>query len=238
MDDVRVAGPARANFRAGRLASYAFGVEAAIGANPMRYLFARRFSAAPESAVTAIFVIKPDVLFGTYVWMEEDREAGDCRISTFLPTMRKPIQVVDRLAFDCLPLTDIGYIDLMAWPHPVLQLSREGEPGAGTRVYRGPARLNGLAVRECFVPGTGVVVDRVVEQRGEAVRRWEALELGDTAEDWLPRRVRVSRLDSGHRTDFTRSGPAVPLACDDFDGTPESLREAVEIALAGAGARR
>ncbi|TKK91349.1 hypothetical protein FDA94_00645 [Herbidospora galbida] len=235
---MRVAGPARANFRAGRLASYAFGVEAAIGNNPMRYLFARRFSASPERAVTAIFVIKPDVLFGTYVWMEEERDAGECRISTYLPTMRRPIQVVDRLAFDCLPLTDIGYVDLMAWPHPVLQLSGAGEPGTGTRVYRGPARLDALVVRECSVPGTGVVVDRVVEQRGEPIRRWEALELGGQAEDWLPRRVRVSRLDSGHWTDFTRSGPAVPLACEDFDDSPETLREAVENALAGAEARR
>ncbi|MEU8206440.1 hypothetical protein [Streptosporangium sp. NPDC049046] len=233
---MRVAGPARANFRAGRLASYAFGVEAAIGHNPMRYLFARRFSAAPERAVTAIFVIKPDVLFGTYVWMEEDRDAGDCRISTFLPTMRRPIQVVDRLVFDCLPLTDIGYVDLMAWSHPVLQLT-DDEQEAGRRTYRGPASMDGLMVDECYVPGTGVVVERVVRQRGEPVRRWEALELAGSAADWLPRRVRVSRLDSGHRTDFTRSGPAVPLAADDFDGGPESLRDAVARALAEAGPR-
>ncbi|GGL40744.1 hypothetical protein GCM10014719_47440 [Planomonospora parontospora subsp. antibiotica] len=236
MNDVRVAGPARANFRAGRLVSYAFSVEATIGQNPMRYVFARRFSgpAGRVSAVTALFVLKPDVLFGTYVWIDEDPDLPACRIHTYLPTMRKPIQVVDRLAFDCLPLTDIGYLDLMAWPHPALRLVPadpgvspvSGTPGRTvTRCYTGPA---GLRVNELLTPRQGLVVCRTVHHGDQEVRRWEVVEQGSAEEDWLPRRLSVARLQSGHRTDFIRTSPALPISHEAFDAEPQSLRDTVE----------
>ncbi|WP_433381166.1 hypothetical protein [Streptosporangium sp. CA-115845] len=235
MNDVRVEGPARANFRAGRLESYAFSVEATIGQNPMRYLFARRFTDGAASAITAIFVLKPDVLFGTYVWIEESLDPASCQIHTYLPTMKKPIQVVDRLMFDCLPLTDIGYLDLMAWPHPVLQLSAadscppvEGRNRAEKRCYTGSSSLAGLHVAEFVTPRHGLVVTRVVSHRGRQVRRWDALELGSVGEDRLPRRVRVARLESGHHTDFTRTSGVVAVPAGGFDTPPEMLREVVE----------
>ncbi|GAA3119630.1 hypothetical protein GCM10010466_08100 [Planomonospora alba] len=236
MSDVRVAGPARANFRAGRLASYAFSVEATIGQNPMRYVFARRFPAPSGrgSAVTALFVLKPDVLFGTYVWIEEDPDLPDCRIHTYLPTMKKPIQVVDRLVFDCLPLTDIGYVDLMAWPHPALRPAAP-EPGmlrppdaparAVARCFSGPA---GLRVSELVVPRQGLVVARTIHHGDQEVRRWEVAEQGGPEEDWLPRRIRVARLQSGHRTEFVRTSPAVPVPHEAFGDEPALLRQAVE----------
>ncbi|MFI6510320.1 hypothetical protein ACIBCT_22170 [Streptosporangium sp. NPDC050855] len=237
MDDVRVAGPARANFRAGRLASYAFGVEAAIGHNPMRYLFARRFLGRPgrENAVTAIFVMKPDVLFGTYVWIDEDLDLSTCQVQTYLPTMKEPIQVVDRLVFDCLPLTDIGYMDLMAWPHPALLPvapdvcadPSTARPRGHRRCFMGPASLPGLRVSELVSPAHGMVTTRVIHDGDQQVRRWELIEHGDAEEDLLPRRVRVSRLLSGHRTDFVRTSPATYVPAPEFDMSPALLREAV-----------
>ncbi|MDF2705252.1 MAG: hypothetical protein K0R62_904 [Nonomuraea muscovyensis] len=235
MSGVRVEGPARANFRAGRLGSYAFSVEATIGHNPMRYLFARRFSDRATSAITAIFVLKPDVLFGTYVWIEESLDSASCQIHTYLPTMKKPIQVVDRLMFDCLPLTDIGYLDLMAWPHPALQPSRadgcppvDGRTRAEKRCYAGSSSLSGLHVTELVTPRHGLVVTRVVSHRGQQIRRWDALELGSAEEDRLPRRVRVARVESGHRTDFSRTSGIVAVPAEGFDTPPEMLREVVE----------
>lgn len=234
MSDVRVEGPARANFRAGRLDSYAFSVEATIGQNPMRYLFARRFSGRIASAITAIFVMKPDVLFGTYVWIEESLDPASCQIHTYLPTMKKPIQVVDRLMFDCLPLTDIGYLDLMAWPHPALQPSRtdgcpavEGRTRAEKRCYVGSSSLSGLHVTELVTPRHGLVVTRVVSHQGRQTRRWDALELGSAGEDRLPRRIRVARAESGHRTEFSRTSAIVAVPADEFDTPPELLREVV-----------
>jgi hypothetical protein len=238
MDDVRVAGPARANFRAGRLASYAFSVEATIGQNPMRYLFARRFSGSPGrgNAVTAIFVMKPDVLFGTYVWIDEDQDLATCQVQTYLPTMKKPIQVVDRLVFDCLPLTEIGYVDLMAWPHPALQpvspdvcadRSSAGPARGQTRCFLGPASLPGLRVSEVVSAHHGMVLARVIHDGDQQVRRWELIEQGEAEEDRLPRRIRVSRLLSGHRTDFVRTSPATHVPATEFDMSPPLLREAV-----------
>ncbi len=238
MDDVRVAGPARANFRAGRLVSYAFSVEATIGQKPMRYLFARRFSGPPGrgSAATAIFVLKPEVLFGTYVWIDEDLALATCSVQTYLPTMREPLQVVDRLVFDCLPLTEIGYVDLMAWPHPALQPVAPGLcadrlpdllPGAETRCFSGPSSMPGLRVSEVVGARHGMVLARTVHDGAQQVRRWELIEQGGAEEDRLPRRIRVSRSQGGHRSDFVRTSPATAIPAADFDLSPPLLREAV-----------
>ncbi|MGW5155996.1 hypothetical protein ACWEPN_11010 [Nonomuraea wenchangensis] len=235
---MRVEEPARANYRAGRLGSYAFSVEAAIGQNPMRYLFARRFQDRGWSATTSIFVMKPDVLFGTYVWIEERLDPSACRIHTYLPTMKRPIQVMDRLMFDCLPLTDIGYLDLMAWPHPALRRAEadacppiDGRTRAERRCFEGAGALAGVHVTELLTPRHGLVVTRLVSQKGQVLRRWDALELGAASEDRLPRRVRVERLQSGHRTDFARTSGIVPLPGDAFDAPPELLRDLVEESL-------
>jgi hypothetical protein len=93
--------------------------------------------------------------------------------------------------------------------------------------------MPGLRVSEFTGPRTGVVVSRMIHQDGTPVRRWDVLEPGTPEEDWLPRRIRVSRLQSGHRTDFVRTSAAVPVAGPAFDVSMESLREAVEARLAG-----
>lgn len=249
MDDVRAAGPVRPNLWAGRLTSYAFGVDAAIGQNPMRYLLARRFDEDdPAHALTVLFVLRPEVLFGTYVRISEGEVDGGCEVHTFLPTMARPLKVAEALLFDCLPLTDVGYVDLMAWPHPALRATGGTWPadGAGgvdgtgavdgdaasagarptmTLRYQGPPSVPTLLVREEVDLDLAVVTRRVLYRDGRQVRRWEITERGETGQETLPRRIRVSRPQSGHRTDFLRTGSAVPVPPDIFDEEPARLRE-------------
>ncbi len=243
MNDVRTAGPARANLSAGRLTAYGFSVEANIGHNPMRYLLARRFTAGPGKgdAVTALFVLRPDVLLGTYVWIVEDPAAGSCSVRTYLPTMKEPILVMERLHFDCLPLTEVGYLDLMAWPHPSLnRVGHETDPclsvahevakpdrAARLRRYRGPASVPGLHVTDVIAEEHEMVVARVIHRDARQVRRWEIVELGAAFQDKLPRRIRVSRPETGHRTDFLRTSDAIPIPEAAFEGSPEELCEAI-----------
>ncbi|RVX39764.1 hypothetical protein EDD27_2137 [Nonomuraea polychroma] len=246
MNDVRVAVPVRANLRAGRHASYGFCIEADLGHKPMRYLFGRRFTGGGGEGVaqTALFVMEPEVLSGTYVWITEDPFERTCQVQTYLPTMKKPIQVLERLVFDCLPLTDVGYIDLMAWAHPALEpIDPDGERGlvpirprrTELKRYEGPATVPGLHITESVTVGDGIVVSRLVHRGARQIRRWEVVEFGDAAEDRLPKRIKVSRPDSGHQSGFVRSTEAVPIPPTAFDGSPEQLREVMERRL---GTRR
>jgi hypothetical protein len=136
MEQMRVARPVRPNLWADRFTSYAFSVEASIGRNPMGYLLARWFDAErPVRALTVLFVVRPKVLFGTYVRISEG-PAG-CEVQTYLPTMAQPVRVAEDLVFDTLPLTDVGYVDLMAWPHPALLPMNNGTTPAMTYRYQG-----------------------------------------------------------------------------------------------------
>ncbi|XRQ08685.1 hypothetical protein ACN3XK_71350 [Actinomadura welshii] len=242
MDEVRETRPARPNLDAGRLTSYAFGVQAAIGRNPMRYLVARRFDGAgPASALTMLFVLQPEVLFGTYVRISE-RASGDCEIDTYLPTMARPVRVAEARTFDCLPLTDVGYVDLMAWAHPALRPLEPGDgagppeagppeagpPDAGKTVtlrYQGPPSVPALVVREEVDVELGTVVRRVLTLDGRPVRHWEIVERGAAGLETLPRRIRVARPQTGHETEFVRTGPPLPMPPTVFGADPERLRD-------------
>ncbi|MEV4259126.1 hypothetical protein AB0J52_38715, partial [Spirillospora sp. NPDC049652] len=150
--------PERPFLTAGPLTSFAFGVESALGRRPLRYLVARRFEDGwAGAAVTVLFVLEPDRLAGTSVTIREDRARADCQVWTYVPTMRRAVRIVERNVFGCLPLTQVGYLDLMAWRHPALgdvpedreaDVSWSGWPGAQGRCYLGPASTPGLTVTE------------------------------------------------------------------------------------------
>ncbi|GAB3974318.1 hypothetical protein GCM10029978_055670 [Actinoallomurus acanthiterrae] len=226
---------ARANLSAGRLSSYGFAVEATMGQRPMRYLIGRRI--AKGTAVTGLFVVEPDSLSGTHVWITENHARRECCVQTYVPTMRTSVRLVERYVFACLPLTDIGYLDLMAWRYPGLDvvpadievdMSWSRWRSAESRCYLGPGSTPGLTVTEATDSGTGVVVARVVERRREQFRRWEVLELGDDDIDGLPKRIRVSRPQTGRWTEFHRDGEPLPLPEEAFDGDPRCLRAELE----------
>ncbi|MEV0428290.1 hypothetical protein [Micromonospora sp. NPDC050495] len=213
-------------------------METAIGRNPMRYLLARRFDGdRPTRATTVLFVVRPSVLSGTYVQIEEDTRAGRCQVHTFLPTMAAPMPVAEPLTFDCLPLTDVSYLDLMAWPHPALRPAdpadvRDADPAGrsapGSRRYLGPASLPTLEVTEVVDPERDIVARRLLSRDGEPLRTWEITEHDDAGGAEPPRRIEVARLRTGHRTEFIRTSPAVELPDGVFAQPPAELRHAVE----------
>lgn len=243
MDDVRAAGPVRPNLWADRLTSYAFGVEATIGQNPMRYLVGRRFDdPRPAQALTMLFVLQPRVLFGTYVRISETARGG-CEVHTFLPTMARPLRVAESLLFDCLPLTDVGYLDLMAWRHPGLRamdaaawplgddVEAPGPAPTMTLHYQGPRSMPELMAREVVDLDLSMVTRRVLYRAGRRVRQWEIIERGEAGQETLARRIRVSRPASGHETEFVRNGPAVAVPPDIFDQEPAELARSIESRL-------
>lgn len=222
------------NLWAAGLASYAFEVRTAMGQKPMRYLLSRRFGGSEESAVTVLFVDEPAVLSGTYVHVSENRRTGACVVHTYLPTMAKPLRIAERLLFDCLPLTDVGYVDLMAWLPPALRPADDGtRPAGGARSFRfdGDPAAATLWVHEQLDPGLSVVVRRVFRRDGQDVRRWEVTEPGEPGLEALPRRIRVSRPLTGHETEFHRSSPVTAVAPALFDGPPATLRSEIAAAL-------
>lgn len=232
--------PARANLSAGTRVSYAFAVEATIGQRGMRYLIGRRFG--EHTAVTVLIVSDPATLAGTHVWITEDSAAGSCDVVTYVPTMKTPLQLVERHILGCLPLTDIGYLDLMAWRYPGLGPSEDGHAadiswsrwaGAEARSYPGPASTPGLTVTEATDRSTRLVVARAVERLGVPVRRWEILELSDPDAGSLPRRIQVSRPQTGHWTELRRSTEPVDIAEAEFDTGPAALGRTIEEALDG-----
>jgi hypothetical protein len=239
----QVIDPFRTNFGAGGLMSYGFAVEAAIGERPMRYLIGRRLVGA--TAVTGLFVLRPDKLAGTHVWITEDAARRHCDVETYIPTMKRPVRLAERYVFDCLPLTDVGYLDLMAWRYPGLDsvparieidMSWNQWPSAApSRCYLGPASAPGLTVTEIADSATGIVVVRAVARRREIFRRWEILEMGEPDMAGLPRRIRASRGENGAWMEFRRCGPPVVVPEDDFAAGPGRLRRALECRLpAGA----
>jgi hypothetical protein len=250
MGDLRAARPIRPNLWADGLTSYAFRVEATIGQNPMRYLLARRFDqASPTRAVTLLFVILPRVLYGTYVRISEDA-AGDCEIHTFLPTMARPVKVAEALTFDCLPLTDVGYVDLMAWPHPGLRPMGESGAGLGlgldlgsdidstsaattTLHYAGPPSVPGLRVCDVLDVEFSMLIRRILYRDERQIRRWEIVERGGVGEETLPLRIRVARPHTGHATEFVRAGAAIAVPSDIFNGAPAGLRSWIAERLIG-----
>ncbi|MDL4776719.1 hypothetical protein [Actinomadura xylanilytica] len=245
----------RANLSAGSLGSFGFAVEAAIGRRPMRYLIGRRFTG--DTALTCLFVTQPETLAGTHVRISEDRRRGACEVQTYVPTMRCSLRLAERYLFGCLPLTEVGYLDLMAWRYPGLgstpedrdsDLSWSGWPGAEAYCFLGPASTPGLTVTEAVDPASGIVVARAVDRRREPERRWEVVELGDPSVTGLPRLIRAGRpgrgspdagcaragVSGGERpgaerwTDFRRVGEPAAVPAADFDGGPQRLREALE----------
>ncbi|HEU5160909.1 MAG TPA: hypothetical protein VFU43_28185 [Streptosporangiaceae bacterium] len=234
---------ARANLSAGGLTSYGFVVEAAIGDRPMRYLIGRHFAGA--TAVTGLFVLRPDKLAGTYVWIEEDLNRRRCDVQTHIPTMKQPVRLVERYIFDCLPLTDVGYLDLMAWRYPGLDpvpadidvdMTWSQWSTATSRCYLGPATTPGLTVTEAVDPAHGIVVARAVARRREICRRWEILEMGEPGMAGLPKRIRVSRREISAWMELQRRGEPMILADDDFADGPARLRRALEGRLHAAAA--
>lgn len=224
-----------ANLSAGRLQSFGFAIESAFGQRPMRYLVGRRF--AGGTAVTGLFVLRPERLAGTHVWIVEDRERRLCDVQTFVPTMRRSVRLMERYIFDCLPLTDVGYLDLMAWRYPALRQDAAGQrpdmswsrwSSAPARSYLGPSTTPGLTVTETTDPDTGLTVARMVAQKNEIQRRWEIVEPGDGDAVGLPRRIRAARRQDGAWMEFSRTGDPMPIPHDAFDSTPEQLREVLE----------
>jgi hypothetical protein len=182
-------------------------------------------------------VLHPEKLAGTHVWIEEDRTRRQCDVRTHIPTMRESVRLVERYIFDCLPLTDVGYLDLMAWRYPGLgstpedidiDMSWSRWPATESRSYLGPVTTPGLTVTEAVDPRTGVVVARAVARRREIVRRWEILELGDPDMIGLPKRIRVSRRPSVSWVEFERTREPVPVPEEDFEAEPGQLRKALE----------
>jgi len=232
---MHIADPVRPNLGAGGLMSYGFAIEAAIGERPMRYLVGRRLDGA--TAMTGLFVFRPEKLAGTHVWINEDLTRRRCDVQTFIPTMKRPVRLVERYIFDCLPLTDVGYLDLMAWRYPGLgpvpaeidiDMSWSRWPAATPRCYLGPATTPGLTVTEAVDAGTGLVVARAVARRREMFRRWEILEMGRPDMAGLPKRIRVSRRETGPWMEFRRRGEPVAIPEDYFDAGPGQLRQALE----------
>jgi hypothetical protein len=221
--------PVRPNFWADRLSSYAFLVKATIGKNPMRYLMARRFNVGhPVRAVTTLFVLEPDVLFGTFVRIVEDVVGGSCVTHTFLPTMTRPRRVADEMLFDCLPLTDVGYLDLMAWPHPAAKTAWADPVGVlttRTTRYGKTADRTAVLVTEVVDLDRAMVTGRTIHRDDRLTRTWEITEHGGVEDDSLPRCIRVTRPETGHVTEFFRANEAVPVPGELFDGEPETLRD-------------
>ncbi|MFC5186392.1 LolA-like protein [Actinomadura harenae] len=223
--------PERPFLTAGPLTAFAFGVESALGRRPLRYLVARRFTG--DTALTCLYVLEPEQLAGTYLTISEDRAGGDCQVWTYVPTMRRAVRIVERHVFGCLPLTQVGYLDLMAWRHPALgdvpedreaDVSWSGWPGAEARCYLGPASMPGLTVTEAVDPVSGTVVARSVDRRGVPERRWQVLEPGPPE---LPARIGVRRPDAGAATEFRRLGDPVEIPEGVFDEEPRALWDAV-----------
>jgi hypothetical protein len=233
------------NLWAGGLLSYGFGVRTGLGSKPMRYLVGRRFTGnQADVADTVLFVIEPSVLFGTYVHIAEDARRRTCTVHTFLPTMARPLRVADKLMFDCLPLTDVGYVDLMAWRPPALQRAEHGSswddpslPGTWSYRFDGDPELPPLWVHEEIDAELAVVVRRTFWRAGTEVRRWEVTEVGEPGRSALPRQIRVCRPRTGHQTEFARFTPPAAVPPDLFDARPEHLRDWLVDALDDADAR-
>ncbi|MEO3850449.1 hypothetical protein ABGB09_22985 [Streptomyces sp. B8F3] len=212
-------GRARANLDAGPLTAYAFGVSSLIGHRAMRYTFAR--AAVDHRFLTAVRIDAPQSLSGTEVAIWEDlTRPGGCRIRTFIPTMRAPKDIDRPQMFDCLPLTDISYLDLMRTICPSLLpktcagvASDESEwvtsLGASDRVAY---RTDEVSITEFLVDGRSTPVARQVHRKDVLERSWQVLEFGSEADHGVPVRIRVGRAGVRNPTIFERETAVMALA--------------------------
>jgi hypothetical protein len=226
----------RANLSAGPLGSYAFRVEAKLGHRPMTYLFGRSIGLADgmQQAVTVLLVIAPATLAGTRVTITERFGQEPPVVTTFLPTMREPKPIIGAYLFECLPLTDVGYLDMMAWLHPPAHdapldpalrwSSWHQEPRVSVRRSTGS---DGFEVVETVSATHGVPVARSITLNGIETRRWEAGKLGDASHGYLPLSIRVSRPQTGHWTVFERSTEPRVISPEWLGADFESLRDAI-----------
>lgn len=211
--NVRSAEWASGNLAAGPLGSYTFEVQATIGHRLMRYTFAR--STADGRSLTAARIEAPDTLRGTEVGIWEP-QSGLCRVTTFIPTMRSPKPIEGDHIFECLPLTDISYVDLMRQVASA-GLTRRRSPDSGRTVeYRAGRR----SVIENFSPAYTTPLARAVILDGREVRRWKVLSFGSPADHYMPERIEVSRADTSGPTVFVRTTGVLeilgPPAADDL----------------------
>ena len=174
---------------------------------------------------TVLYVIEPTVLFGTYVRIAEDSARRTCVVHTYRPTMARPLLVAEKLVFDCLPLTDVGYVDLMAWRPPVLAAAEHDDPRSpGTwappRSFRfdGDHELPPLWMYEERDADLAVIVSRTFCRGGAEIRRWEVTEGGEPGQEALPRRIRVCRPRTGHRPSSRATARRRP--CHPSSSTP------------------
>jgi hypothetical protein len=124
----------------------------------------------------------------------------------------------------------------MAWRYPGLGAAQDDHqadlswsqwPRARAASYPGPACTPGLIVTEATDGPAGLVVARAVERLGAHVRRWEVLELGHQDIDGLPRRIQVSRPQTGHRMELQRTTEPVAIPEAEFDRGPAALSQAM-----------
>lgn len=232
----------RTNLGAGPLGSYAFRVEATLGHRPMTYLFARSMEPTDTKvrAVTVLLVVAPAVLAGTRITISETFGPQVPEVTTFLPTMRQPKTIAGAYLFECLPLTDVGYIDLTAWLHPPAHDEPAGSPPTWSQWHHRPGMTtrqstaaHGYEVTETVSEEHCVAVARGIALDGEETRRWEALELGDAEFGHLPVGIRVSRPRTGHWTAFERTTQPRPIRPEWLAADFETLRDAINGELEG-----
>lgn len=212
-------GRACVNLGAGPLTAYAFGVSSSIGHRAMRYTFAR--AALDHRFLTAVRIDAPQTLRGTEVAIWEDlTRPGGCRIRTFIPTMRAPKEIDRPQMFDCLPLTDISYLDLIRTICPTLlptscvevtsnESSWATSLGASVQVRY---RTAGVTVTEFLVDDQATPVARLVHRDDVLERSWQVLEFGSAADHGMPVRLQVGRTGVKKPTVFERVTPVTALA--------------------------
>ncbi|MEV0445130.1 hypothetical protein AB0I84_17520 [Streptomyces spectabilis] len=184
----------------------------------MRYTFAR--AAVDHRFLTAVRIDAPQPLSRTVVAIWEDlTRPGGCRIHTFIPTMRAPKDIDRPQMFDCLPLTDISYLDLMRTICPSLipktcaeatsdESTRAASLGASTELTY---RAADVTVTEFLVDDQSTPVARLVHRNDALERTWRVLEFGSEADHGMPVRLRVDRADVKKPTVFERVTPVIAL---------------------------
>jgi hypothetical protein len=227
---------ARANLSAGPLGSYAFRIEASLGHRPMTYLFARSFErvGAGQRATTVLLVIAPAALARTRITITETLGQLVPEVTTYLPTMRVPKLITGPYMFECLPLTDVGYVDLMAWPHPPARYTGS-DPAPSWSSWRDRVPVvtgrsvapGGVELVETVSAEHGIPLARSVVVGGTETRQWEATELGPAEQGYLPRKIRVTRPQTRHWTVFERVGKARPIPAEWLADDYDRLRDAI-----------
>ncbi|WP_409239980.1 hypothetical protein [Streptomyces sp. PA5.6] len=184
----------------------------------MRYTFAR--AALDHRFLTAVRIDAPQTLRGTEVAIWEDlTRPGGCRIRTFIPTMRAPKEIDRPQMFDCLPLTDISYLDLIRTICPTLlptscvevtsnESSWATSLGASVQVRY---RAAGVTVTEFLVDDQATPVARLVHRDDVLERSWQVLEFGSAADHGMPVRLQVGRTGVKKPTVFERVTPVTAL---------------------------